>query len=127
MRANTPKTRAIAVTMRGETAAGTRCRDLARNRRRLADAASARAPHEIHMNVIVVIDIGAGRQHGGELIAGCRLHVVQEALLLRRAVPAILHLDHVAVGEIEFGDVERIAESVLGNMRVRTPFMPRQE
>ena len=71
------------------------------------------------MNVIVVIDIGAGRQHGRKLIAGRRLHVVQKALLLRRAAPAILHLDRVAVGQVELGDVERIAEGVFGYMRAR--------
>ena len=38
------------------------------------------------------------------------MHVVQEALLRGRAMPAILHLDDLAVGEIELGNVERIAD-----------------
>ena len=93
--------------------------DFARNRRRLADVAAVIVPHQIDVNVIVMIDVGAGRQHGGEIVAGRELHVVQKALFLRCALPAVLHADLVAVGEIEFGDVERIAEGMLGNMRVR--------
>ncbi len=93
--------------------------DFAWNCRRFADAAAAGAPHQIDVNVIVVIDVGAGRQYGGEFFAGCELYVVQKALLLWRAAPAVLHCDLVAVGEYELRDVERIAESVLGNMRVR--------
>src|SRR5260370_11365931 len=45
--------------------------------------------------------------------------VVQKALLLRGAAPAKLHAQHMTVGKIEFGDVERIAEGMFGNMRVR--------
>ena len=92
---------------------------LARNGGRLADVAAVIAPHQIDVDVIVMIDVGAGRQHGGEILARRRLHVVQESLLLRRAVPAVLHRDFVAVGQGELGDVERVAEGVLGNMRVR--------
>ena len=84
-------------------------------------------PHQVDVDVIVVIDVGARRQHGGELLAGCALHVAQKALLFRRALPAVLHRDLAAVGEREGGDVERIAEGMLGNVRVGLPFMPRQE
>ena len=65
-----------------------------------------------------MIDVGAGRQHGGEFVAGCELHVVQKRLLLGRTAPAILHGDLVAVGEHELGDVERVAERMLGDMRI---------
>src|ERR1700730_10344906 len=51
---------AVAVTLRGEAAAGTRRRNLARYRARLADAPAARAAHQIDVDVIVVIDDGAG-------------------------------------------------------------------
>ena len=71
------------------------------------------------MDVIVVIDVGARRQHGVELLAGRALHVAQKALLFRHALPAVLHRDAPAVGEREGGDVERVAEGVLGNMRAR--------
>ena len=43
------------------------------------------AAHQIDVDVIVVIDVGARRQHGGELLAGGGLHVVQKALLFRHA------------------------------------------
>ena len=109
----------IAEMLRGKPAAGARRGDFAGYGGRFADMPAARAPHEVDVNMIVVIDIGAGREHGRKLIAGRRLHVVQKSLLLGRAVPALLHLDHVAVGEIELGDVERVAEGMLGNMRVR--------
>ena len=102
----------------GELRARPRRGDFAGMRRWLADMAAVVVPHQIDVNVIVVIDVGARRQHGGELFAGGGLHVVQKALLLGRAVPAVLHADLMAVGEIEFGDVERVAEGMLGNMRV---------
>src|SRR3974390_3480071 len=70
------------------------------------------------MHVIVVIGVGAWRQYGGEGVTGCALHVVEEALLVRGAVPAVLHGDLAAVGEREGGDVERVAEGVLGDPRI---------
>ena len=76
-------------------------------------------PHQINVNVIVVIDVGAGRQHGRELLARRQLHVMQESLLFRRSSPAVLHADPVAVSQREFRNVERIAESMLGNVCVR--------
>ena len=102
----------------GVARAGTLGHDFAGDRGRLADIGPAAPAHQIDVNVIVVIDVGARRQHGGEILARRPLHVVQEALLLGRAVPGILHDDPVAVGEVEFGDVERVAERVLGDMRI---------
>ena len=93
--------------------------DVARDSGRFADVAAAGAAHQVHVDMIVVIDVGARRQHGGEFVASGELHVVQKGLLFRRAVPAILHADLAAVGEHEAGDIERVAESVLGDVRVR--------
>src|SRR5258708_27851125 len=59
----------------GVAAAGAGCDLFARHRRRLADDAARGAAHQVHMNVIVVIDVGAPRQHGGELLAGGALDV----------------------------------------------------
>src|SRR5262249_44195584 len=50
-----------------------------------------------------------------ELIAGGALDVAQESLLLRQASPAVFHSDLAAVGERKGGDVEGVAEGVLGN------------
>ena len=83
----------------------------------MADRARAAAPHQVHVDVVVVIDVRAGREHGREVLAGRRLHVAQEALLLRSAAPAVLDRDLAAVGERERCDVERIAERVLGDFR----------
>ena len=49
------------------------------------------------MNVIVVVDVGARRQHGVELLAGGALDVAQKALLFRHAAPAALDGDAAAV------------------------------
>ena len=91
---------------------------LARHRGRLADQAPRGAAHQIDVDVIVVIDVGARRQHGGELLAGGGLHVVQKALLFRQPLPAVLDRNVPSVGEREARDVERVAEGVLGNMRI---------
>src|SRR5262245_29983000 len=92
---------------------------LARDRVRIAGAVAVAPAHQIDVDVIVVMDVRARREHGGELIAGGGLHVAQEALLLRQAAPAVLHRDPASVGEREGGDVERIAEGVLGDARAR--------
>ncbi len=65
--------------------------------------------------MIVVIDVVAGAEHGLEILAGRAVHVVQEARLLRRAMPAGLHHHLAAVGEHKAGNVERIAEGMFGN------------
>src|ERR1700685_725276 len=43
---------------------------------------------------------------------------MQKSLLFGRAMPAVLHADPVAVGQSELRDIERVAESMLGNMRI---------
>src|ERR1700745_2038503 len=75
--------------------------------------------HQIDVDMIVMIDVRTWRQHGGELIAGRALHVAQKSLLLRQTVPAILDADLASVSKRERGDVERIAEGMLGNARAR--------
>ena len=77
------------------------------------------APHQVDMDVVVVETVRARRQHGGEALAGGALHVAQESLLFRCAAPAILDRDASAVGERERGDVERVAEGMLGDARAR--------
>src|SRR5580704_1092150 len=88
----------VAVMLRRKARAHARGGDFARDRRGLADMAAVIVPHQIDVDVIVVIDVGARRQHGGELVAGGRLYVVQKALLLGRTLPAILNADLVTVG-----------------------------
>src|SRR5215468_11103141 len=92
---------------------------LARDGVRVARAMAVTPTHQIDVDVVVVIDVRAGRQHRAELIAGRGLHVAQKALLLRQPVPAVLYRDLASVGERERRDVERVAEGVLGNARPR--------
>src|SRR5579871_6134878 len=61
--------------MRGDLLAG--------NGGGLADQAAGGAAHQIEVNVVVVIGVGARREHGGELLAGGRLDVAQKSLLFR--------------------------------------------
>ena len=53
------------------------CDFLAGDRGRLANDALAGAAHQIDVNVIVVIGIGAGSQHGRKLLAGGGLRTGQ--------------------------------------------------
>ena len=71
------------------------------------------------MEMIGMLRIRTRRQHGVEDLAGAALDVAQKSLLLGEAAPAVLHGDPPSVGEREAGDVERVAEGVLGDMRVR--------
>src|SRR5215472_14994226 len=91
----------------------------ARHGVRVARAMAVAPTHQIDVDMVVVIDVRAGRQHRAELIAGRGLHVAQKTLLLRQAAPAVLHRDLASVGERERRDVERVAEGVLGNARPR--------
>src|SRR6516225_5008842 len=91
----------------------------ARHGVRVARAMAVAPTHQIDVDMVVVIDVRAGRQHRAELIAGRGLHVAQKTLLLRQAAPAVLHRDLASVGERERRDVERVAEGVLGNARHR--------
>src|SRR6202166_4415799 len=75
----------------GVAAAGPRSDFLARHRLWLANQPPRGAAHQVDVDVIVVIDVGARRQHGGELLASRGLHVAQKALLFRQALPAIRH------------------------------------
>ena len=96
--------------------AAARCtrRDLlTRHSRRLADGAPRSTAHQIHMDVIVVIDVGARRQHRGELATRGAFDIAQEALLRRQPLPAVLHRNIAPVRQCEARNVERIAKRVL--------------
>ena len=56
--------------------------------------------------------VGTWRQHRRELVAGRALNVAKEALLLRRAAPAILDRDAMTVREYKGRDIERIAKGM---------------
>src|SRR5262249_40633601 len=98
---------------------GARGNFLARNSVRIARPMAVAPAHQIDVDVDVVLDVRAGRQHRAELIAGRGLHVAQKALLLRQPAPAVLHRDLASVSERKRRDVERVAEGVLGNARPR--------
>ena len=66
----------------------------------------------------------AGCEHGGEVVAGSEMHVVQKALLFGRAV-TLLNSDPASVRQRESRDVDGITERVLGeipNRQIR-PFL----
>src|SRR5437868_13996853 len=64
---------------------------LTRHGARLADHTPAGAAHQIDVDMIVVIDVRARRQHGSKLLARRGLHVAQKTLLFRQPSPAVLH------------------------------------
>src|SRR5579872_2901895 len=82
--------------MRGDLLAG--------NGGGLADQPAGGAAHQIEVNVVIVIGIGARREHGGELLASGRLDVAQKSLLFRQSSPAFLHGDLASVSKRERRD-----------------------
>src|SRR5262249_58410067 len=86
---------------------------------RLADDAARGAAHQIDMDMIGVMRVGARRQHRVEHLAGAALDVTQKSLLCRQAAPAVLYGNAPPVGEREGGDIERITEGMFGNVRMR--------
>ena len=103
-------------------------RDLvAADRMRIAGTVIVAPAHQIDMDVIVVKRIGARRQHGGELLAGARLHVMQERLLLRRAVPAMLHVELRPSASVKAAMSSALPKACSEIVALGSPFMPRQE
>jgi hypothetical protein len=49
------------------------------------------------------------------------LNISQKALFFRQAAPAVAHRDAPPVRQRESGDVERVAEGMLGNVRMGVP------
>src|SRR5262245_15773826 len=78
---------------------------------------SAGTAHQVDMDVIVVSGVIAGREHCTEIVAGGEMHVAQEALFLRRAVPSLLHRNAPSVGKCEGSYVDGIPESMFGDAR----------
>src|SRR5262249_17012611 len=100
-------------------ARGTRRDFFARYGVRVARAVTVAPAHQIDVDVVVVIDVRTRRQHPGEFTPSGRLYVAQKPRLFRQAMPAVLHRDLASVGEREGGDVERVAEGVLGDAGAR--------
>ena len=69
------------------------------------------------MDMVVMEHIRARSQHGGEVLAGARVRLMQEgALLAVRLLPVVHEIDLAPVGEREARDVDRVAEGVLGKL-----------
>src|SRR5262249_7267558 len=100
-------------------ARGTRRDFFARYGVRGAPAGTPAPAPPIDAGLGVVRDVRTRRQHRGEFTASGGLYVAQKPLLFRQAMPAVLHRDLASVGEREGGDVERVAEGVLGDAGAR--------
>ncbi|CAD5295535.1 hypothetical protein BOS5A_230291 [Bosea sp. EC-HK365B] len=81
---------------------------------RLADVPALGVARQVDMEMVVVHRIGAGAEHGREMLAGTNEDLAQEGLFLGRAAPAILHGDDAVVVQPEGKDVDGIAEGMLG-------------
>ena len=87
----------------------------------LADAAGAGIGRavigQIQMDVVVVEDVRARRQDGREIPAGAGVRLMQErGLLAVRLLPVVDEINRSSVGEREAGDVDRVAEGMLGEL-----------
>ncbi len=70
------------------------------------------------MDVVVVEDVRAWAQHGGEILAGAGVRLVQKGGLLSVGPLPVAHIcERPPVGEREAGHVDRIAEGVFGETR----------
>src|SRR6266404_9785033 len=78
-------------------ARGTRGHLLSRHGVRIAGAMAIAPAHQIDVDMVVVIDVRARRQHRAEFIAGRRLHVAQNSLLLGQTGPTVFHRDLTSV------------------------------
>ena len=96
----------------------------------LADAHQpvAAVAGEIEVEVVAVVGIVVGAEHGGEIV-GMRRHAPRAGTGARAgAVPALFDGQPGAVGQDESGDVERVGAAVLAELGARTwLFIGRQE
>src|SRR5262249_59058513 len=70
----------------------------------------AGALSQVHMNVVLVIAVGAGAEHGREAGASAFPHALAKIFVRRR----IGQLDDATAGELDRAYVERIGFAVLG-------------
>ena len=69
------------------------------------------------MEVVGVVTVAAGAEHRVELGTGAGERLLQKGPLARApAPPPLQHLDLAAIGQAEGGNVQRIAEGMLGNL-----------
>src|SRR5262249_52477995 len=106
---------------------GARGNFFARNSVRVARAMAVAPTHQIDVDVVVVIDVRARRQHGAELIAGRGLHVAQKALLLgnpRQPFFTVILRPSASVNAAMSSALPKACSEMLA---LGLPFMPRQE
>ncbi|BAB49671.1 mll2576 [Mesorhizobium japonicum MAFF 303099] len=69
---------------------------------------------DIEMEMVAVVVIVAGAEHGGEILATIGAHIVEEAARAEGEQAGLAHIDVVAIVEFDAHHVERIALAVLG-------------
>src|SRR4051812_13784431 len=85
----------------------------------MTGVAAAAARLDVEMEVVAMVVIVAGAEHGGEIVAAVGAHRVQETARTEGKQPRFLDIDVAAVRQLDAADVERVAGGVLGH-RVRT-------
>src|SRR6516225_7588291 len=83
-------------------------------------AVAAGALREIHMDMVLVIAVGARPQHGRKARAGPRPQILAKVFWHMR----IGELDHRAAPELDGADVQCVGLAVLGELRSRNPVAP---
>ena len=71
---------------------------------------------KIDVNMIGVIGVRAGSEHGGEIIARINRNLAQKGLIACVALPPIHNAHAATVGEFEAHYIHRIAKGMLGNI-----------
>src|SRR6185312_17109568 len=79
-----------------------------------AGAVAILAVLDVEMEVVAVVVIVAGAEHGGEILAAIGAHGVEEAALAEGKQTGLAYVDVVAVVQFDAHDIERVALAVFG-------------
>src|SRR5262245_10559220 len=81
----------------------------------MTGVSTAAARFYVEMEMVAVVVIVAGTEHGGEILAAIGAHAVQETARAEREQAGLLHVDVAAAGELYAADVDCVAGRVLGH------------
>src|SRR5690349_1427706 len=69
---------------------------------------------DVEVEMVAVVVIVTGAEHGVEVLAAVATHIVQEAALAEREEARLLHVDILAVVQLDAHDIKRVALAMLG-------------
>src|SRR5262245_45837363 len=81
----------------------------------MAGVAAVAARHQVEMEMVAVVPVVAGAEHGREILAAVRPHIVEEAAGAEGEQARLLDVDVASACKLDAADVDGIALRVGGH------------